>query len=260
MKFMAQLNKILSSVLCDMVSAQHEANMYAIRLSASYGKGGINSFVKPPVVCLGEMELTLHCSFTGSVMTGNVPHTVPALVSEAIHGIASHISDVIVSSVISTLLSFNDNKGDSPVRKMSDDEELRKNFTEFLSRKLYSHLYDSRMYFISSDGKIDSDILFDNIYHVVKNEFITHNEMKNIFSGSNGSKKLEAVQKNMETNVKLSLKHSVENIKIAVPQECSSLEVNVGADELSKLPAGCIQTIRLRISPGDFPVDSVTEL
>ena len=62
---MAQLSKILSSILRDMVAAQHEANMYALKLSAAYRNQNQAVSLNPPAVSLGEIELMLHCRFTG---------------------------------------------------------------------------------------------------------------------------------------------------------------------------------------------------
>lgn len=69
---MAQLSKILGSILRDMVSAQHEANMYALKLSSAYRNQNQAASLNPPVVCLGEMELMLRCGFTGKTVAGDL--------------------------------------------------------------------------------------------------------------------------------------------------------------------------------------------
>lgn len=57
---MAQLSKVLASIMCDVVSAQHEANLYAFPLSSLYrDKAGIAA----PAVSFADIELTLHCAF-----------------------------------------------------------------------------------------------------------------------------------------------------------------------------------------------------
>ena len=54
---MAQLSTIISSILRDMVSAQHEANMYAASLEEIYRRDGRLEGFHLPAIALGELEL-----------------------------------------------------------------------------------------------------------------------------------------------------------------------------------------------------------
>lgn len=56
---MAQLSTIISSILRDMIVAQHEANMYAISLEDVYKQNGRLEQFALPTVAVGEVELDL---------------------------------------------------------------------------------------------------------------------------------------------------------------------------------------------------------
>ena len=63
---MAQLSTIISSILRDMVFAQHQANMYAIALKDIYSKYGRLDCFALPAVALGEMDLCIQYGITDS--------------------------------------------------------------------------------------------------------------------------------------------------------------------------------------------------
>lgn len=56
---MAQFSKIIGTILCDVIQAQHEANLYAGRLCEEYRKGGKAAGLHLPHATIGDIELTL---------------------------------------------------------------------------------------------------------------------------------------------------------------------------------------------------------
>ena len=56
---MAQLSTIISSILRDMIVAQHEANMYAVSLEEIYKKNGRLERFSLPSANIGEVEMEL---------------------------------------------------------------------------------------------------------------------------------------------------------------------------------------------------------
>lgn len=56
---MAQLQSIISSVLRDVLVAQHEANIYSMSLCESYRKDGHTELFPLPAIAIGEMELEI---------------------------------------------------------------------------------------------------------------------------------------------------------------------------------------------------------
>lgn len=56
---MAQLSSVIGSILRDIISAQHEANLYSLSLSENYGKDGKVKDFQLPGVFISDMELEL---------------------------------------------------------------------------------------------------------------------------------------------------------------------------------------------------------
>lgn len=61
---MAQLQSIISSVLRDVLVAQHEANIYSMSLSESYRKNGSTELFPLPAIAVGEMEMEIRYGIT----------------------------------------------------------------------------------------------------------------------------------------------------------------------------------------------------
>lgn len=105
---MVQLSKILGMILWDMVAAQHEANMYALKLAAAYRDQSQAATLSPPAVCFGEMELMLHCGFTGNSIMGEDYEIDQTAVLRTIKELSDELSKVIVSSILSTIVQSRD--------------------------------------------------------------------------------------------------------------------------------------------------------
>jgi hypothetical protein len=62
---MAKLQDIVSSVLQDILMAQHEANLIAESLAEEYASSPVLKSFPVPAVSVGEMEITLHFAIVG---------------------------------------------------------------------------------------------------------------------------------------------------------------------------------------------------
>jgi len=62
---MAKLQDIVASLLEDVLSAQHEANLIAESLAEEYASSPVLKSFPVPAVSVGEMEITLHFAIVG---------------------------------------------------------------------------------------------------------------------------------------------------------------------------------------------------
>lgn len=148
-----------------MVAAQHEANMYALKLAAAYRDQCQAATLNPPAVCLGEMELMLHCGFTGNSIMGEDDEIDQTAVLRTIKELSDELSKVIVSSILSAIVQSKDNDGleESPIAQLNREKTLRRNFVTFLGRKLLAYLKGHRAEFIALDGTIDTKTLLESV-------------------------------------------------------------------------------------------------
>ncbi len=257
---MAQLSKILGSILRDMVSAQHEANMYALKLSAAYRSQNQAVSLNPPAVGLGEMELMLHCGFTGEAVTGQIYEIDQTLVSRAICDLSSEVAEAIVTTILSTIIRHTGKyeEGEGPIARMNREKTLRRNFIAFLGHKLHAYLKGHRAEFIGLDGSIDFERLREAILFVADDKFLSHSDLEAVFSGDSSGELRKKIRENLQTEIGIMLPRILKEVQFGRQTQYTSMEVTVSTEELSKLPEECIQTLRLKISPRDLPVETET--
>lgn len=258
---MAQLSKILGSILRDMVSAQHEANMYALKLSAAYRNQNQAAALNPPVVCLGEMELMLHCGFTGEASASEVYEIDQTLVFRTIQELSSEMSEVIVSGILSTIAQQNGNyeEGEGPIARLNKEKTLRRNFIAFLGRKLYGYLKGHRAEFIALDGRIDYEALQESILFVTNDKFLNHSDLEDVFINDTSGQLRRLINENLQANIQIMLPRILKDVQVGRPGKYTSMDVTVSSEELAKLPDECIQTLRMKISPRDLPAETDAE-
>ena len=258
---MAQLSKILSSILRDMVAAQHEANMYALKLSAAYRNQNKVVFLNPPAVSLGEIELMLHCGFTGESVTSKMYEIDQTMVLRAIHELSLEISESMVTCILSSIIRHTEEyrEGESPIARLNREKTLRRNFIAFLGRKLYGYLKGHRAEFIKIDGSIDIERLQEAVLFVADNKILSHSEMEEVFAQNTSNQLEKTVREELRTHVVIMLPRILKDIQIGKPVDYASFDVVVASGELAKLPNECIQTFKLKISPHDIPAEPDAE-
>lgn len=258
---MAQLSKILGSILRDMVAAQHEANMYALKLSAAYRNQNQAIFLNPPAVSLGEMELMLHCGFTGESITGEMYEINQTMVLRAVRELSSEISESMVTCILSSIIrhSGGNEEGDGPIARLNREKTLRRNFIAFLSRKLYGYLKGHRVEFIDPDGSIDKERLREAVLFVADDNILSHSDMEDVFAVDTSGQLEKTVREELRTHVEIMLPRILKDMKVGSKVDYASLDIVVSSGELAKLPDECIQTFRLKISPRDLPPETEAE-
>lgn len=258
---MAQLSKILSSILRDMVAAQHEVNMYALKLSAAYRNQNQVVSLNPPAVSLGEIELMLHCGFTGESVTSKMYEIDQTMVLRAIHELSLEISESMVTCILSSIIHHTEEyrEGESPIARLNREKTLRQNFIAFLGRKLYGYLKGHRAEFINIDGSIDIERLQEAVLFVADNKILSHSEVEEVFAQNTSNQLEKTVREELRTHVVIMLPRILKDIQIGKPVDYTSFDVVVASGELAKLPDECIQTFKLKISPHDIPAEPDAE-
>ena len=258
---MAQLSKILGSILRDMVAAQHEANMYALKLASTYRNQSQAAALNPPLVSLGEVELMLHCGFTGEAVESEVYEVDQTLVLATVQELSSEISEVVVSGILSTIVNREDDglHEEGPMARLNREKTARRNFVAFLGHRLYAYLKAHRAEFVAPDGPVDQEVLQEAILFVTDDQILSHPELEEVFEQDPSGGLRKKVRENLQANVGIMLPRILKNVQIGRPRRYSSLDVTVSSEELSRLPDECIQTFRLKISPRDLLSEADTE-
>ena len=97
---MAQLSSVIGSILRDIISAQHEANLYSISMSESYGKDGKAKDFQLPNVVLSDMELELKYAVVGASDNEEQYNISYSRFRKFINNLCGEAASTVITSVV----------------------------------------------------------------------------------------------------------------------------------------------------------------
>lgn len=255
---MAQLSKIVSSILRDMVLAQHEANLYAASLAGSYRKNGKTEKFLLPAVALGELEIELHYG-VADVSKENEQYEInyPEL-RKVVSKLAYQLAQTLIDSLI-TAVNSSENVGDikslSLVEKLKTDKQTKRKFTSYLSHKLFNYLQLDFASLLSEDGKLNTTQLCDTSLKIGEELLLDNQELEGLFTSDDGEENRAMVKTKMERDVKSILPRLTANLDVLHKKVLPSLDVIVASEELDSFSEGCIQTLHFKVAPQRLQLD-----
>jgi hypothetical protein len=255
---MAQLSKIVSSILRDMVLAQHEANLYAASLAGSYRKNGKTEKFILPAVALGELEIELHygvadVSKESEQYEINYPE-LRKMVSKLAYQLAQTLIDSVIT-VINSAEEITDIKGLSLIEKLKTDKKTKRKFTSFLSHKLFSYLQLDFATLLEENGKLNTTLLCDTTLKIGEEFLLDNQELEGMFSSDTGEETRAMVKNKMERDINSIVPRLTSNMDIWHKKVLPSLDVIVASEELDNFSEGCIQALRFKVAPQRLQLD-----
>lgn len=250
---MAQLSSVIGSILRDIISAQHEANLYSLSLSENYGKDGKVKDFQLPGVFISDMELELKygvISTNENLEQFNIRYNK---FRQFIKSLCEEAAKVAVTSAVSTVLESDIERDEEDkifFTRLKRETELNRSFQSFLSRNMRnafkSGLYESVDH---KTGEVIVDVTVRKLVDVAIRKFLNDTDLEDLFDGRDGKE----LKSTAETEIREALKGLVEKFsegknfkRVKVfPQ----LDVAVTADELSKMPEDAIHSFKLTFSP-----------
>lgn len=200
---MAQLSTIISSILRDMIVAQHEANMYAMSLENVYKQNGRLEQFALPTVAIGEVELDLRYGVKDdSVQTEQYEINYPQLRKVA-KQVSEKCANAIIKSTLPVLQSlFPEDGTDSGTMVLSNfavDDNLKRKYRTFLSRKILKAMQMSFTSLIKDDGSINESVLLDCILSVCDEKLLGLEDLQGLFNRSDGDKARDKTREEIKT-------------------------------------------------------------
>lgn len=251
---MSRLKNILGAILRETVAAQHEADIYALKLTAVYDSQRQAVSLSSPAVRIGEMELTIHCAFSGEDLSGDVSSIDAAALDRLVNDIVTEIPPAIVKSMVS--VSRADSKSGAAasgfVSKLSAGNNETDSGTASLGQWLYSRLKRNATRLVSPDGTPDRKRLLDSIVSSVNSWLLSRPELKASMMSGDGRQFLDSLDAEIETQIGKTLDSRLQGRLLVDRETYPSVNVTVSSEELSKLPDTSIQTIHLKLQPVDL--------
>lgn len=250
---MAQLSSVIGSILRDIISAQHEANLYSLTLSESYGKDGKTKDFQLPNVAISDMELELKYAVTDTSENQEQFNIRYSKFRRFIGDVCHEAARTAITTVVSVVLTSSIQRTESDKQffyRLKREDELNRSFFAFLSRCMRqaftNNLYESVN---RTTGEALTDVLCRKLVAVVDSKFLGDHDLDDLFRDADG----RALRAEAHEQVRVAFDGLVrkmaegENFK-----RCKSfpkLEVAVTASELEHLPEESIHTFRLKFSP-----------
>lgn len=257
---MAQLSTIISSILRDMIVAQHEANMYAMSLENVYKQNGRLEQFALPTVAVGEVELDLRYGVKDdSVQTEQYEINYPQLRKVA-KQVSEKCANAIIKSTLPVLQSlFPEDGTDSGTMVLSNfavDDNLKRKYRTFLSRKILKAMQMSFTSLIKDDGSINENVLLDCILSVCDEKLLGLEDLQGLFNRSDGDKARDKTREEIKTFLKNMMPTILKDINLKRKRIIPSVDVTLNSEELANLPEESIHTLHFNVSPNNIKLYS----
>lgn len=257
---MAQLSTIISSILRDMIVAQHEANMYAMSLEDVYKQNGRLEQFALPTVAVGEVELDLRYGVkSDSAQTEQYEINYPQLRKVA-KLVSKDYADEIVKSTLPVLQALFPDEGTNSSTKVlanfAVDDNLKRKYKAFLSRKILKAMQLSFTSLIKDDGRINEKVLLECILSVCDDKLLGHEDLQVLFNRPSGEETRKEIRKNLETFLKDMMPKILKDINLKRKRIIPSVDVTLNSEELANLPEECIHTLHFHVSPNNIKLYS----
>lgn len=257
---MAQLSTIISSILRDMIVAQHEANMYAMSLEDVYKQNGRLEQFALPTVAVGEVELDLRYGVkSDSAQTEQYEINYPQLRKVA-KQVSKDYAEEIVKSTLPVLQALFPDEGTNSSTKVlanfAVDDNLKRKYKAFLSRKILKAMQLSFTSLINDDGRINEKVLLECILSVCDDKLLGHEDLQVLFNRPSGEETRKEIRKNLETFLKDMMPKILKDINLKRKRIIPSVDVTLNSEELANLPEECIHTLHFHVSPNNIKLYS----
>ena len=252
---MAQLSTIISSILRDMIVAQHEANMYAVSLEEIYKKNGRLERFSLPSANIGEVEMELRYGVKDdSASTEQYEINYPMLRQQSTE-VSRKLARTALGSVLPVLQSAyatDATEETEGLRKLAGDMATREKYCAFLGRKILKSMQRAFTQLINEDGSLNEQVLTNCTLATCGEEIFRHEELTALFGRPGGEAVREKAAAEMEAAVRDMMPKIVKDVNIKRKRLMPSVAVTVNSQELSGLPDECIHSIKFRISPDNI--------
>lgn len=255
---MAQLSSVIGSILRDIISAQHEANLYSISMSESYGKDGKAKDFQLPNVVLSDMELELKYAVVGASDNEEQYNISYSRFRKFINNLCGEAASTVITSVVSAILTTTIQREEDDKRffyHLRQEEDLRKRFHSFLSRNMRkafaNNLYES---IDCKTGKVQAEAVCAKLMEVVRAKFLNDTDLDKLFKDVDGKALKQEADNTAKNALEGLVKQLAENANFRRAKTFPKLDVAVTAAELEKYPEEAIHCFKLKFSPSAVAV------
>lgn len=260
---MAQLSSVVGSILRDIISAQHEANLYSLSLSESYGKDGKTKDFQLPNVMISDMEMDLKygvLSTSGNQEQYNIKYTkFRQFIKELCSNAAKEAIDSVTTAVlVSVIRRSEDDK--RFFYRLRQEENLNRNFRDFLIRNMRKE-FDTNLYesIDAATGTVNEETVTAKLTDVVRKKFLNDTELEALFADTDGKALKNEVEQAATKALVDCVKKASDGKSFKRIKTFPQLDVAVTADELAAMPSDAVHSFKFKFTPTTCNMSSLDE-
>lgn len=250
---MAQLSSVIGSILRDIISAQHEANLYSLALSENYGKDGKAKDFQLPGVIISDMELELKYGVLSSDENHEQFNIKYNKFRQFVKTLSEEAAKTVITNVAATVLNTGINREEEDKQffyRLKREQELRDTFQRFLSRNMRNALGVGLYEAIDhGTGAVVRDVLVRKLTDVTTRKFLDDTDLDPLFDGKDGAALKETAAENIRQALTMLVEKMSEGANFKRVKVFPCLDVAITADELAKMPEDAVHVFKLKFSP-----------
>lgn len=260
---MAQLCSVIGSILRDIISAQHEANLYSVSLGECYGKDGKTKDFQLPNVMLSDMEMELKYGVAGAAENKEEHNIKYSKFRQFIRELCGDAAKTAITSVVATVLTSDIRREEADRKffyRLKQEEALHREFLQFLTRYMRA-AFDHNLYesIDAQSGMALPDKITDKMMEIVRKKFLDDSDLDALFAGTDGKALKECAEANVRAALLDMATKSAGGTVFKRTKSFPKLDVAVTADELAKMPEDAIHSFKLRFTPTTCTLTAVEE-
>lgn len=248
---MANLKEVISSIMRDMILAQHQANQFSQSLSEAYKQSGRISGLQPPAVALGGIELDLRYSIKEGVEEVEEESINYKETNRYLRYAARESANLLIKTLVHTVQNSGINYKDAGYEFIDNLAENHK-YIRQLAKRNFAKLTEDVNDLMSNKNKLDSSKMEKALLVVAEKEILQNEDLKGLYALSEQGKLQNDINKSFQAALSKEIGDIVKEsfqADFRKIQRFNSLQVVIDSEELSKLPDSAIQHIKLKINP-----------
>ena len=254
---MAQLHSIIGSILRDIISAQHEANLYSYSLIDAYGKEGKVRDFQLPSVAISDMELELKYGVLSSEAKAEEYNIRYCKLRQFIRELCNGCAKIAIRTGTDQLLRRNASKEISLSKEykaffenLSEDEKSYNELLTYQTRAMISSFAGVLYEIIDSEtGTLKKDAILDRLMSVINKKVLCDTNLAPVFDVEGGIQQRDEIADCIRTALDPYIETEIKDENFKRTKSFPQLDVAVTSDELSKMPEEAIHSFKLKFMP-----------
>ena len=249
---MAQLSNIISSILRDMVHAQHQANVYSMMMDDMYRENGALDHFNLPSVNMDEVEMEIRYGVSDASPEAEQYEINYPLLRKTAKKMAKSCARLMITSTVDAFRKVFENHNiekEQLIEDLNDDIGLRERYVTFLSRAIRKALREATTSIVSESGKPDTDLMVSILKEIVEQHILKNEDMVKILAKIHYESVVDEIRKEIHTSLENAVPSLIEDTNFKRKRIIPSMEVVVSSEELSKLPEEAIHSLHIKLSP-----------